>query len=127
MDTIQTTLGKLAAAERGLVAVGELDLRGKVLYHAAKLARLAGAELAIFHDKKLGLIKKLGEQQGDRVTVKPEHVDEWKSSFDALAAVEVSLAWAPLKRSDLGDVALKASDYNALIDAGLMLEDEAKG
>ncbi len=121
---IQSTLGKLAAAERGLAAIGEFDLRGKLLYHAAKLQRLAGAEIAIFTEKKLAIIKELGEQKGDVISVKPEHVEQWRARLNDLAAIEVSIAWAPLKKSDLGDVALKANDYNALIDAGLLVEDE---
>lgn len=125
MDSIQTTLGKLAAAERGLAAIGELDLRGNALYHAAKLQRLAGAEIAIFNEKKIAIVTELGERHGDVFRVKPERAEEWSTRFGELSAIEVSIAWPPLKRSKLRESALKANDYNALIDAGLLIEDEA--
>lgn len=121
---IKTTLGKLAAAERGLTAIGELDLRGTKLYHAAKLQRLATAEISIFAEKKHAIIKELGEQRGESMFVKTENLEQWQTRIKELAAIEVSIAWAPLKVADLGDAALKASDYNALIEAGLLVEAE---
>jgi hypothetical protein len=107
--TIQTTIGKLAEAERALARVLDVKLDAKTRYHAMKLAKLVRAEVADHLEQpRQELFKALGVERPPTAEerarsgpspvfeVPPEKTPElWKEVND-LAAVSVTIPWGPL-------------------------------
>lgn len=132
-SSIRTTLGVLVDAEEALARMARLQLPLKVGYHVSKLAKLVRVETAHFQEKRTDLIKQLGDRreptkaeaslgQTEIYQVKRENNAEFKKKMDELAAIEVEIAWRPLRLNDLGDVCLAPADI-ILLDVLAFYED----
>ncbi len=119
--TVTTTLGKLVGVEQALGRLAQQQLPGKVSYHVAKMARLVGQEAKHFHDTRQAAIKELGEERDatdlekahghTRVNeVTPANVPAFNARMDDLAAVSVTIDWAPIHVAWLETLSLTPND-----------------
>ena len=103
-----------------------VKLRGRLLYHVAKLQTLVAAETAVFHAERERLIAELGmERDASReerqrlgvATVRevgPGAMPAFRARLEELAAVEVVIPWGPVPFRDLAEFEMVPDDLRAM-------------
>lgn len=127
-NVVVTTLGQLLEAQLALARLSAKPLPAKHAYHIAKIARLVDQEVAIFYQQRNDLIKELGEERiataaeqaaghiGKVMQVKPERHADFHARVKEFATLEVTIPLRAIDLTDITDLAISASDINALGD-----------
>ena len=123
---IDSTLGRLVAAEEALRRLAEQRMPLKTAYHIAKLAKLLSAESEIFQQKKTEIFRAHGTERPPKTEEERAQFGETvlevppasrQVVFDAmkeLFEVPVRIEWAPLTLAQLDGVSISPLDLIAL-------------
>jgi hypothetical protein len=124
MAEIVTTLGELARADVVLVRLTALKLPAAGAYHLAKLTRLVREESRHFFETRNALVLELGTVV-DGVPLVARDSAEWptfEQRVTELAAVAVTIPFAPLPLTAFGTAEVSADELEAL---GALVEGPA--
>lgn len=106
MESFTVRLGELAQAEPALGRLAKKELPLKVSFHVARLCRKVASEFRLFEEQRAALVRRLGEPMGTNgdMRVAPQHLAEFISQVDEVAAVVVTIDCPPLTRAELEGV-----------------------
>ena len=108
---MKISLRKIVESEKGMAAILETKLPIKIAYRLTKLSNKIRAELAVYNEQRVALVKRLGEEKGkDSWEVKPENMVEFQEEFKKLLDEVVEIDFTPLKLAELGDVVISPKD-----------------
>jgi len=110
---ITLKLGQIVQSTNALKELIATKLPIKISYQLNRLSREIDAELKIFEEKRIELIKEFGvkDEESGETKVSPENIAEFMKKFDELSAIEVNLNYADkIKVEDLGDIKMEASN-----------------
>jgi len=132
---VTLTLGECVDAAAALARIAALPWPARTAYDMAKLLRLLRAETKIFEERRIALIKELGEARkptdeelasgalSDEVfQVPPARMPAYLEKYRALRDVQVALEWRALTLAQLNDGhRLAGTD---LLELGPLLQDD---
>jgi len=108
---MKLSLKQIVESEKGMIAILETKLPIKIAYRLTKLSNKIRAELAVYNEQRVTLVKRLGEEQTkDNWQVKPENMKEFLEEFNKLQDEIVEIDFTPLKLEELGDVVISPKD-----------------
>lgn len=122
---IQTTLGALAEASKGLAAVMALQLPTVTAYRLSKLGKRVFAETKDFYDQRNAAVRRLGVHIDgtDQFRFDGPNKDVFTDEMKALAEIEVKIDAAPIALSALDGRDVAAEHLLALENAALLVDD----
>lgn len=63
--------------------------------------------ITIFDEKRKGLFDKFGDSEGEEVTIKAEHTDEFNSEYEKLMVEEIDIEFDEINVKEFGDIQVK--------------------
>ena len=106
----RATLGKLAG----------MSFKAKTAYKLMKLIDQVNKEIEPFSKVRQELFLKYGDQDGDRVTIKPENIEIFSKELEELESQEIELKFT-VNLDEIGEVELSPSE---LYDLDFMLKED---
>ena len=120
---ITVTLGQLVQLTPALGRLTAIQKPPQLVYHIVKLVKFIQPELKHYEEKRSELIKKFGierEPTAEEVTrlgsglisevTDPEKIPQFHAEHTELFAVQVELAWSPIKMSALANADVSVGD-----------------
>lgn len=124
---INTTLGHLVQLTPALGRLTAIHKPAQLVYHIVKLVKLIQPELKHYEEKRVELIKKYGSEREptpeeatrlgpERITevTDSEKIKQFYEEHNNLIAVQVELAWSPIKVLALVEANVSAGDILAM-------------
>jgi len=106
----RATLGKLAG----------MSFKAKTAYKLMKLIDQVNKEIEPFGKVRQELFQKYGEQEGDRVTIKPENIEIFSKELEELESQEIELKYT-VNLDEIGEAQLSPSE---LYDLDFMFKED---
>ena len=109
-------LGEIRQMKEPLIGMLDKDLPIKSAWRLHKLVKAFDKELGEIEEFRVGLVKKLGEEEDEEgmVQVPEGKMEQFVTEFNELLMTEIEVKYEPIEIDALGDIQMSAKELLGL-------------